>query len=116
MIRVLVAMLLLSATGAHADWIDAMLHDLARTTAPPHARYTTSTHGSAGMLSYTRRETRTAPRPVKGKIIAIAVSSFGNVAGQVLRPGNGAVVCEFTGVYDGTCLTLDGCVYGTRCN
>lgn len=80
----------------------------------PGKRQVAGSYGTVGILVFDVRDTRTFDAPARKKIVSVAVSGFGDVAGYVLRK-NGTAVCSFYGVTDGVCLSLAGCVGGTVC-
>jgi len=72
-----------------------------------------SANRTVALVTLTRKETR-----LRGMHAAAAVSTSGDVSGQVLRP-SGASACQFGGFYDfdTACLTLSGCgLSGTACS
>jgi hypothetical protein len=75
-------------------------------------RSTSHVNGTVGLLVLSKQDLRGTS--ARGKHSAVAVSGAGDVVGVLLKP-SGLVVCEFSGVYDGQCLSLSGCVSGTRC-
>jgi len=92
------------------------LTDLAaRLKSQPQFRASSANYGTAGILVFGLPDTRTYQPPAKHKIVAVSVSGLGDTIGYVLKK-NGTVYCSFYGVYDGSCLTLAGCISGTLCN
>lgn len=98
--------------GHHADV--AAIKKKIDATRSLERSYSTS-YGSVGLLAFSVQETRSFAAPARRKLISVAVSALGDVAGYVLKR-NGTPVCSFYGEYSAGCLSLAGCVSGTVCN
>lgn len=114
--KALVGLALLIPALAHASDRDVGMIKVRLDTGRSVAERSSSTsYDSVGLIVFGVPDTRTFDAPARRKIISIALSSFGDVVGYVLRK-NGVPVCSFYGVTDGVCLSLAGCVSGTVCD
>jgi hypothetical protein len=109
------AMLLAAETGLAAGHADVAAIKAKLDAARPLERSSSTDYGSVGLIVFGVHDTRSFDAPARRKLISVAVSGVGDVAGYVLRK-NGTPVCSFFGEYFAGCLSLSGCVSGTVCN
>ena len=113
MARFVAALLLFSSVTnvlASGDVVGTIMQRIAARSGTN--RSTSHVNDTVGLLVFSKQDLRRTS--ARGKHAAVAVSGAGDVIGVLLR-NSGLVACEFGGFFDGQCLTLSGCVTGSRC-
>jgi hypothetical protein len=88
----------------------ALAAKLLATPPRPRAESTTIVSSPVTCVAFTRRDLHSRRFHA---FVCVDVENSGDVTGGILR-NNGSLVCDLDGVYDGRCVTLQGCGFSQQ--